>query len=99
MSYYADREKDGIPELTKLAYRMCALVQKYKPIILAKWHDYLPIIALVTACEVVCGLLPEALDAFNSEDFNASVPPADTGDISGIDPSAPDDLPPDYEIT
>lgn len=92
----ATRDKDGIPELTKLAQRMCVLVNRYKPVIIAKWADNLPIIALITACEVVCGLLPPAQEAFLNADFNTSTPPADTGDIAGIDPTAPDDLPPDY---
>lgn len=97
VSPLASRDKDGVPELTKLAKRMCLLVRQYKPVIIAKWADYLPIIALVTACEVVCGLLPDAENAFLEADFNATTPPSDTGSIAGIDEAAPDDLPPDYE--
>lgn len=93
---YATRDKDGLPELTKLAYRMCALVTRYKPVILAKYSSNLAIMALVTAIEVLCGLLPEAKQAFNAIDDDLTIPPADTGDITGIDPSAPEDFPPDF---
>ena len=93
----ADRAKDGLPELTKLARRMCLLVQQYKPVIVAKYGDNLVIMGLIVAIEVVCGLLPEAINEFAALDNDLSLPPADTGDTAGIDPSAPEDLPPDYE--
>lgn len=93
----ASRDKDGIPELTKLAKRMCILVRQYKPVIIAKWGGTLAIMALITACEVVCGLLPDAENAFQAADTNTSTPPSDTTDIAGIDAAAPEDLPPDYE--
>lgn len=93
---YATRDKDGLPELTKLAYRMCALVTRYKPVIVAKYASNIAIMALVTAIEVLCGLLPDAKQAFNSIDDDLSIPPADTGDIAGIDAAAGEDFPPDF---
>lgn len=93
---YASRDKDGLPSLTKLAYRMCALVTRYKPVLVAKYSTNLPIMALVTAIEVICGLLPDAEQAFSSIDDDLSIPPMDTGDVAGIDPSAPEDFPPDW---
>lgn len=93
----ATRAKDGLPELQKLARRMCLLVQLYKPVIVAKYGDNLVIMGLIVAIEVVCGLLPEVENEFAMLDNDLSLPPADTGDTAGIDPSAGDDYPPDYE--
>lgn len=91
----ADRAKDGLPEMLKLARRMCLLVQQYKPVIVAKFGSNAIIMGLIVAIEVVCGLLPDAINEFVELDSDLSEPPADTGDIPGINPSAPPDQPPD----
>lgn len=95
----ADRERDGLTEIQKLAIRMCLLVQKYKPIILAKYGTNLVILGLITAIEVVCGLLPEFQQEFTALKLDTTLPPSDPSEILGINPSAPLDYPPDYEPT
>lgn len=95
----AEREKDGLTEIQKLAVRMCLLVQRYKPIILAKFGGNLVIVGLITAIEVVCGLLPDFQAELQAIKLDQTLPPSDPSEIPGINPGAPDDLPPDYEIT
>lgn len=93
----ADRERDGLTEIQKLAIRMCALVQRYKPIIAAKYGSNLVIMGLILAIEVVCGLLPDFQSEFSAISLDSTLPPADPSEILGIDPLAPLDYPPDYE--
>lgn len=90
----AEREKDGLTEIQKLAIRMCLLVQKYKPIILAKYGDNLVITGLIIAIEVVCGLLPNFQQEMIELKLDTTPPPADPSEIGGINPSAPPDVPP-----
>lgn len=93
----AEREKDGLTEIQKLAVRMCLLVQKYKPIILAKYGSNLVITGLIIAIEVVCGLLPDFQQEMQAIKVDSTLPPADPSEIAGINPSAPEDEPP-FEI-
>lgn len=93
----AQRERDGLTEIQKLAIRMCALVQRYKPIIAAKYGSNLVIMGLILAIEVVCGLLPDFQQEFTALTLDSTLPPSDPSEILGINPSAPLDYPPDYE--
>ena len=93
----ADREKDGLTEIQKLAIRMCMLVQRYKPIILAKYGSNLVITGLIVAIEVVCGLLPDFQQEMQAIKLDSTLPPLDPSETAGINPAAPIDYPPDYE--
>lgn len=96
-SPYADWKRDGLTKLVGLARALCTLVQTFGGIIRSKYADNVAIIALLTACETVCNLLPEAITEFDAISSDDPLPPSDPSTINGINPDAPE--PPLPEIT
>jgi hypothetical protein len=87
-SPYLDFKRDGVDKLLRLAKGLCVLVQSFAHIIRSKYSGNVAIIALLTAVEGVCALLPDAqaeFDAFGSEDASF---PSDPSTLNGINPSA-----------
>ena len=84
----ASYERDGYDKMLALAKTLCRLVQQFKAIIIAKYGDNVAIIALLTAVEAVCALLPEADAEFTALSLNQSVLPTNPADVAGADPSA-----------
>ena len=86
---YEDYKKTGMDKMIKLAKTLCFLVATFEVIIRAKFPDSVPIIALLDAIKVLCTLLPEADAEFQQWILDQTPPPADSGDIAGINPEAP----------
>lgn len=95
-SPYDDYQKTGLDKMLALAKTLCRLVLTFKIIILAKFPDSLPIQALITAIEGLCALIPEAETEFRQWQLDQTLPPDDASENAGIDPDAPEALPPDY---
>lgn len=94
-SPYAEYRRDGMNKLLDIARTLCAIVQTFGAIIRSKYADYPNIIALLTAIDAVCALIPDAQADFDAIGFDDPAFPADPQAIEGIDPSAP--APPDIE--
>lgn len=95
-SPYLDFQRDGLKKIIDFGKTLCRLVLTFKPIIIVKYADKPTIMALIVAIEAVCALLPDAQNDFLELDLNQSEPPVDTGEMAGIDPTAPPALPPDF---
>lgn len=91
----ASYERDGYDKMLALAKVLCRLVQQFKAIIIAKYPDSTPILALLVAIESMCALLPEADAEFTALSLNQSTPPSDPTEVPGADPSAPPASAPD----
>lgn len=96
---YEDYTKTGAKRLIQLAKVCCALVQRFKAIIIANFPDNGAIINLLIAIETVCTFIPAAEAEYQEFALNQAIPTDVVEDIKGYDPSAPEALPPDYEIT
>ena len=86
---YSDYKRDGLTKLLKLGHFLCQTVSTFKAIIEAKYANEPRIIALLTAIEAVCALLPDAQTAMSEFAPDDDVPPTDTTTIAGINPDAP----------
>jgi len=96
---YDDFKRDGLDKVIKLGQTICRTVTTFAPIIRGKYRNEPTIIALLSAIEAVCAVLPDAkatLDAFPSDD---GLPPADASNTLGINPSAPPAPDPDDGVT
>lgn len=92
---YSDYQKTGLDKMIKFAKILCRLVMTFKVVIDAKFPDNVPIQALVTAILALCPLIPDADMAFAEYQLDQTLPPDDSGDITGINPDAPAAQPPD----
>ena len=88
-SPYADWKRDGLDKLMKLARLVCALVSQFAHIIRSKYAGNPAIIALLTAAEGLCELLPAAQAEFDAMPADDPAYPSDPSTLNGIDPSAP----------
>lgn len=88
-SPYADVKRDGMNSLLKFAKLLCAIVQSFGAVIRSKYADNPAIIALVTAIDAVCALLPEAQAEFAEFPSDDGLPPSDPSEALGIDENAP----------
>jgi hypothetical protein len=93
---YADYQKTGMDKLIKLAKVLCRLVQTFKVIIDAKFPDSVAIQALVAAILLLCPLIADADAEFQEYQLDMTLPPADVGDSTGINPDAPAAVAPDF---
>lgn len=94
---YEDFQRDGFDKLLKLGKALCKLVLAFAPVIRGKYAGNAAIIALLVAVENLCPLIGDAETEFRAFGTDDPLPPVDTGDIAGINPSAPP--PPELEIT
>lgn len=90
-------DKDGLKKLLVLAKAMCATVAAFSAILLRKYPGNETIAALLTAIAAVCALIPEVESEFIQGEGDNSDALEDSSGIAGIDPSAPESFPPDYE--
>lgn len=95
-SPYADYEKSGYKKMLDLAKVLCRLVNQWAVVITAKYGENIAMMALLTAVQGLCELLPEADAAYQSESLVTTPPPSDVENIAGFDPSAPPAEAPDY---
>lgn len=87
---YEDYKKTGLDKMIKLAKTLCFLVQTFEVIIRAKFPDSVPIMALLDAIKALCLLIPDADAEFQQWILDQTPPPADSADIAGINPDAPE---------
>jgi len=92
---YADYKKTGLDKMIKFAKVLCGLVATFKVVIDAKFPDNVAIQALVTAILALCPLIPDADAEFQAWALDQALPPADAGEIVGINPDAPAAVAPD----
>lgn len=93
---YADYQKTGLDSMIKLAKTLCRLVQTFEVIIRAIFPDSIPINALLVAIKDLCVLIPEVETEFLQWETNTALPPSDPLDTAGINPDAPEAVPPDF---
>lgn len=62
----ADREKDGVSTLLKLARQLCAAVNKFAPIIRAKYPSNVTLMAALAAAEVMCSTFIDEFEAIRN---------------------------------
>jgi hypothetical protein len=93
---YSDYKKTGMDKMLALAKTLCRLVNAFETIIINVFPDSPAIILLMGAIKNVCALLPEAEGEFLQWQLDQTLPPADAGDISGINPDAPAAIDPDF---
>lgn len=59
----ADREKDGVATLLKLARALCFAVNKFAPIIRAKYGSNAALMAALAAAETMCTTFIDEFEA------------------------------------
>lgn len=91
------QERDGMAELTKLAVKLCYLINKFETVINAKFGDNIAIMLLIQTIKALCTALPDGLSQWEAITQDATLPPENPDEILGINPSAPADVPP-FEI-
>lgn len=91
---YALRKVDGLASIVKLGKAICRITQAFSPIIKAKYPESPNILALLTAIDAVCALLPDAQAEMNA-DTGDNTDIAGEADIAGTNPSAPDPVYPE----
>ena len=94
-SPYADWKKDGLASLIKFARLLCGIVSAWAGVIRSKYADKPNILALLTAIETACGLLPDAQTEYQALASEDPAIPSDPSGLAGINPAA--DAPPDIE--
>jgi len=62
----ADREKDGVSTLLKYARLMCAAVNKFAPIIRAKYPDNPTLMIALAAAETMCATFIDEFEAIRN---------------------------------
>lgn len=85
----AAQKRDGMTTIINLGKTMCRLVLSFKPVILAKYSTVPSIVALLSAIEAVCELLPAAESDWYDPSGDNTIPSDDPSEIAGIDPEAP----------
>lgn len=83
-------DRDGLDKLVKLGKVMCRTVAAFTPILIKKYPDNPTIIALLSAINGVCLLLPEVENEFLTEEGTNDIPLETPEDIPGINPGLPD---------
>jgi hypothetical protein len=90
-------DRDGLAKLVRLAKALCLLVQKFTPLLKAKYPDNITIDTLLLAIAAVCSAIPEVENEFLQETGLNEIPLDNPELIPGINPSRPD--PPIGDIT
>lgn len=86
---YDSIKRDGGNKLIQLAKVLCRLVQTFAVVLRGKYGDNVAVMALLTAIEALCPLIPEAEFALVEYSGDNDTPLNDPSEILGTDPSAP----------